>query len=121
MVEVDYERESKRICQRMRILDRIDVAEVETVNIVAYSGTECQEAAVAAGDTSAKYGPQAVSGCCIGPAGAYIPELIDDVIEGTVNPGLVFDFDTDLDGVGEAYAAMDERRAIKSLLRVSNI
>jgi hypothetical protein len=30
----------------------------------------------------------------------------------------VLDFETDLDGVGEAYAAMDERRAIKSLLRV---
>jgi hypothetical protein len=30
----------------------------------------------------------------------------------------VFDFETDLDGVAEAYAAMDERRAIKSLLRI---
>src|SRR5207248_3697389 len=47
------------------------------------------------------------------PAGAYIPQLIDDVIEGRTNPGLVFDFETDLDGVGEAYAAMEERRAIK--------
>jgi threonine dehydrogenase-like Zn-dependent dehydrogenase len=55
------------------------------------------------------------------PAGAYIPELLDDVLEGRINPGRVFDFETDLDGVAEAYAAMDERRAIKSLLRVGAV
>jgi hypothetical protein len=55
------------------------------------------------------------------PARAYIPELIDDVLEGRINPGRVFDYETDLDGVGDAYAAMDERRAIKSLLRVGTI
>jgi Zn-dependent alcohol dehydrogenase len=53
------------------------------------------------------------------PARAYIPELLDDVLEERINPGLVFDFKTDLDGIGEAYAAMDERRAIKSLVQVS--
>jgi threonine dehydrogenase-like Zn-dependent dehydrogenase len=52
------------------------------------------------------------------PARAYIPELLPDVLEGRINPGRVLDFETDLDGVAEAYAAMDERRAIKSLLRV---
>jgi threonine dehydrogenase-like Zn-dependent dehydrogenase len=55
------------------------------------------------------------------PAGAYIPELLPDVLEGRINPGRVFDFETDLDGVAEAYAAMDERRAIKSLLRVATV
>jgi threonine dehydrogenase-like Zn-dependent dehydrogenase len=55
------------------------------------------------------------------PAGTYIPELLDDVLEGRINPGRVFDFETDLDGVAEAYAAMDERRAIKSLLRVGAV
>jgi threonine dehydrogenase-like Zn-dependent dehydrogenase len=54
----------------------------------------------------------------VAPARAYIPELLGDVLEGRINPGLVFDFETDLDGVAEAYAAMDERRAIKSLLRI---
>jgi hypothetical protein len=34
---------------------------------------------------------------------------------------IFFDFATDLDDVGEAYAAMDDRRAIKSLLRVGTI
>jgi threonine dehydrogenase-like Zn-dependent dehydrogenase len=53
------------------------------------------------------------------PARAYIPELLEDVLEGRIDPGRVFDFDTDLDGIGEAYAAMDERRAIKSLVQVS--
>ena len=55
------------------------------------------------------------------PARAYIPELLPDVLEGRIDPGRVFDFATDLDGVGEAYAAMDERRAIKSLLRVGAV
>jgi len=55
------------------------------------------------------------------PARAYIPKLLDDVLEGRINPGRVFDLRTDLDDIKEAYAAMDERRAIKSLLRVSNL
>src|SRR5947209_19306929 len=54
----------------------------------------------------------------VAPARAYIPELLDEVLEGRINPGRVFDFETDLDGVAEAYAAMDERRAIKSLIRI---
>ncbi len=56
----------------------------------------------------------------VAPARHYIPELLDDVLAGRINPGRVFDFETDLDGIGEAYAAMDERRAIKSLIRVGN-
>ena len=55
------------------------------------------------------------------PARAYIPELLDDVLEGRIDPGRVLDFETDLDGTPEAYAAMDERRAIKSLLRVGSV
>jgi hypothetical protein len=55
------------------------------------------------------------------PARAYIPELLDDVLEGRIDPGRVLDFATDLEGTGEAYAAMDERRAIKSLLRVGSV
>jgi threonine dehydrogenase-like Zn-dependent dehydrogenase len=55
----------------------------------------------------------------VAPARAYIPELLGDVLEGRINPGRVFDFETDLDHVAEAYKAMDERRAIKSLIRVA--
>jgi len=54
----------------------------------------------------------------VSPARVYIPELMDDVLAGRINPGRVFDFETDLDHVAEGYAAMDERRAIKSLVRV---
>lgn len=54
----------------------------------------------------------------VAPARTYIPDLLVDVLEGRINPGRVFDFETDLDHVAEAYAAMDERRAIKSLIRI---
>ncbi|HME53324.1 MAG TPA: zinc-dependent alcohol dehydrogenase family protein [Candidatus Lokiarchaeia archaeon] len=57
----------------------------------------------------------------VAPVRAYIPELLEDVLEGRINPGLVFDFKTDLDGIAEAYAAMDERRAIKSLVQVGTL
>jgi threonine dehydrogenase-like Zn-dependent dehydrogenase len=52
------------------------------------------------------------------PARAYIPELLDDILGGHINPGRIFDFTTDLNGIEEAYAAMDERRAIKSLVKL---
>ena len=48
-----------------------------------------------------------------------LPTLIEDALEGRISPGSVFDFEADLDGILEAYRAMDERRAIKSLLRIS--
>src|SRR5581483_2471428 len=55
------------------------------------------------------------------PARIYIPELLDDVLAGTINPGLVLDYETDLDHTPDAYAAMDERRAIKSLIRLGSL
>jgi len=54
----------------------------------------------------------------VAPVRRYIPELLDDVLAGRINPGRVFDFETNLDGIADAYAAMDERRAIKALVRV---
>jgi alcohol dehydrogenase len=53
------------------------------------------------------------------PARAYLPELLEMVLSGQINPGKVFDLTTDLDHIADAYAAMDERRAIKVLVRVS--
>jgi hypothetical protein len=44
-----------------------------------------------------------------------------DVLEGRIDPGRVLDYETDLEGVADAYAAMDERRAIKSLVRVGSL
>ncbi|TSD99233.1 zinc-dependent alcohol dehydrogenase family protein [Skermania sp. ID1734] len=55
------------------------------------------------------------------PARIYIPELLDDVLAGTINPGLVFDYETDLEHVADAYAAMNQRRATKSLIRVGTL
>jgi threonine dehydrogenase-like Zn-dependent dehydrogenase len=57
----------------------------------------------------------------VAPVRRYLPELLDDVLAGRINPGRVFDFETDLDHIAEAYAAMDERRAIKSLVRVGAV
>ena len=53
----------------------------------------------------------------IAPVRQYLPDLRDDVLSGAINPGLVFDLDLPLEKVAEGYAAMDERRAIKTMLR----
>src|SRR5437762_4304930 len=53
------------------------------------------------------------------PVRKYLPKLIDLVFNGTINPGKVFDLALPLDRVAEGYQAMDERRAIKTLLRPS--
>jgi len=55
----------------------------------------------------------------VSPVRRYIPELLPDVLSGAINPGRVFDYVTDLDHVIDAYNAMNERRAIKSLLQIS--
>src|SRR5229473_490915 len=51
------------------------------------------------------------------PVRRFLPKLIDLVWKGKINPGKVFDVTLPLDQVAEAYRAMDERRAIKTLLR----
>jgi threonine dehydrogenase-like Zn-dependent dehydrogenase len=51
------------------------------------------------------------------PVRRYLPNLIDLILNGTINPGKVFDLTLPLDQVAEGYRAMDERRAIKALLR----
>jgi threonine dehydrogenase-like Zn-dependent dehydrogenase len=50
------------------------------------------------------------------PVRQYLPELIDLVWKGEINPGRVFDLTLPLEQVAEGYRAMDERRAIKTLL-----
>jgi len=51
------------------------------------------------------------------PVRRYLPNLIDLILNGKINPGKVFDLVLPLDQVAEGYRAMDERRAIKALLR----
>jgi threonine dehydrogenase-like Zn-dependent dehydrogenase len=53
----------------------------------------------------------------IAPARRYAEELLPDVLAGRIRPGRVFDRELPLAEAAEAYAAMDERRAIKVLLR----
>ncbi|MFD4607200.1 zinc-dependent alcohol dehydrogenase family protein [Streptomyces sp. NPDC058440] len=50
------------------------------------------------------------------PVRAYLPDLIDRVLTGRIDPGKVFDLKLPLSEVAEGYKAMDERRAIKTLL-----
>lgn len=51
------------------------------------------------------------------PVRAYFDELLPDVLEGRIEPGRVFDLAVDLDGVPDGYRAMNDRRAIKVLVR----
>jgi threonine dehydrogenase-like Zn-dependent dehydrogenase len=51
------------------------------------------------------------------PVRRYFPELVDLVWNRTIHPGKVFDLTLPLEQVAEGYRAMDERRAIKTLLR----
>ncbi|MFE4213773.1 zinc-binding dehydrogenase [Streptomyces sp. NPDC056844] len=54
-------------------------------------------------------------GAC--PARAYIPELLADVLDGTITPGRVFDRTFALDRAPNAYRAMADRQVLKALLR----
>ena len=51
------------------------------------------------------------------PVRRFLPELIDLVWNRKIDPGKVFDLSLPLEEVAEGYGAMDERRAIKTLLR----
>ena len=53
----------------------------------------------------------------VAPVRAYIPELLADVMSGSIDPGRVFDLELPLDQVAAGYTAMDNREAIKVLLR----
>ena len=51
------------------------------------------------------------------PVRRYLPELINLVLSRRIDPGKVFDLTLPLNQVAEGYRPMDERRAIKTLLR----
>jgi threonine dehydrogenase-like Zn-dependent dehydrogenase len=46
----------------------------------------------------------------------FLPEHVQLIADGTIEPGKVFDLSLPFDEVAEGYRAMDERRAIKTLL-----
>ena len=51
------------------------------------------------------------------PVRRFLPELIELICDRAIDPGKVFDLTLPLDQAAEGYRAMDERRAIKTLLR----
>jgi len=51
------------------------------------------------------------------PVRRYLPDLLERVLSGSINPGLVFDLTLPMDQSAEGYRAMDERRATKVLLQ----
>ncbi|HEY0373531.1 MAG TPA: IMP dehydrogenase, partial [Amnibacterium sp.] len=50
------------------------------------------------------------------PVRRFLPDLIDRILSGAIDPGRVFDLELPLEQVAEGYTAMDERRATKVLL-----
>jgi threonine dehydrogenase-like Zn-dependent dehydrogenase len=52
------------------------------------------------------------------PVRRFLPELIDLIWNRQIDPGKVFDLSLPLEEAAEGYKAMDERRAIKTLLRL---
>ncbi|MGY4474182.1 threonine dehydrogenase-like Zn-dependent dehydrogenase [Bradyrhizobium sp. USDA 3364] len=52
------------------------------------------------------------------PVRRFLPDLMDRVLKGRIQPGKVFDLTLPIDQMAEGYRAMDERRAIKTLLTV---
>jgi len=51
------------------------------------------------------------------PTRGYIDELLPDVMEGRIDPGRVFDQTVELGDVPEGYRAMNDREALKVLIR----
>ncbi|MGN9777564.1 hypothetical protein ACTMS0_17625 [Micromonospora sp. H33] len=51
------------------------------------------------------------------PVRAYIEELMPDILNGTIEPGKVFDTTTDLDGVPAGYQNMADRTSLKVLIK----
>lgn len=52
------------------------------------------------------------------PVRRFLPDLMNRVLQGSIQPGRVFDLTLPLAEVAEGYKAMDERRAIKTMLTV---
>lgn len=54
------------------------------------------------------------------PVRRFLPDLVRLIMEGEIDPGIVFDLTLPLDRAAEGYRAMDERRATKVLLETEN-
>jgi threonine dehydrogenase-like Zn-dependent dehydrogenase len=63
------------------------------------------------------FGRNIAIGGGVAPARAYLPELLEDVLAGRIDPSPVFDKTVALDDVAEGYRAMDERTALKVVVK----
>lgn len=54
----------------------------------------------------------------VAPVRAYLPELLADVLNGTIDPSPVFDLTVSLDQVPDGYKSMDARTALKALVKL---
>ncbi len=63
------------------------------------------------------FGPNVTLTGGVAPARAYIERLLPGVLDGSVEPGRVFDRELPLDSAPEGYALMDQRAALMVLLR----
>lgn len=54
----------------------------------------------------------------VAPVRKYVDDLVADVLQGTLDPSPIFTKTVDLDGVPDGYEAMDEREAVKVLVKV---
>ncbi len=68
-------------------------------------------------DVGAMFGDNVALRGGVAPVRAYAEALMADVLGGTLDPSPVFTHEVDLDGVPEGYRLMDEREAIKVLVR----
>jgi threonine dehydrogenase-like Zn-dependent dehydrogenase len=81
---------------------------------VGFVGVPHEVATVDIGDM---FGRNVALGGGVAPARKYADELLRDVLAGTLDPSPVFDVTMPLSGVAAGYAAMDDRSALKVLLR----
>jgi threonine dehydrogenase-like Zn-dependent dehydrogenase len=53
----------------------------------------------------------------VAPVRSFLPELLDDVLDGTLDPSAVFTETVTLTDIARGYAEMDSRRQIKVLVK----
>jgi threonine dehydrogenase-like Zn-dependent dehydrogenase len=84
-------------------------AAVGRVGVPHYEGTPASPQAFY-GNISVGGGPA--------PVRAYIETLLPDILEGRIHPGLVFDRTIGLEDVPDGYRAMNEREALKVMVKL---
>jgi threonine dehydrogenase-like Zn-dependent dehydrogenase len=97
---------------------------MQTAIGIARPGGKIGYVGVPHGSETINLGQMFISNITLGggvtPARAYIPELLNDVLAGIIDPSPVLDTIVELDGVPAGYQAMNDRSAIKVMIKVSN-